>query len=133
MVTGIQKSSNFAPATEQERSPINRTGQAVRHGPDTVSPLVHRSFTARSPLVHRTFTARHRSFSVRPPFDLRSFSVRSPFILRSFSVLRSFYIRCTFVRSPFFLRSTTENKRKKTEKNGEQTNPKRRRSEFIAN
>ena len=62
-----------------------------------------------------------------------SFSVPPPFILRSISVLLSLYIRCTFVLHSFFLRSTTENKRKKTEKNGEQTNPKRRRSEFTAN
>ena len=62
-----------------------------------------------------------------------SFSVHSPFILRSISVLLSFDIRCTFVLHSFFLRSTTENKRKKTEKNGEQTNPKRRRSVFAAN
>ena len=62
-----------------------------------------------------------------------SFSVPPPFILRSISVLLSFYIRCTFVPHSFFLRSTTENKRKKTEKNGEQTTPKRRRSEFTAN
>ena len=62
-----------------------------------------------------------------------SFSVPPPFILRSISVLLSLYIRSTFVPHSFFLRSTTENKRKKTEKNGEQTNPKRRRSEFTAN
>ena len=62
-----------------------------------------------------------------------SFSVHSPFILRSISVLLSLYIRCTFVLHSFFLRSTTENKRKKTEKNGEQTNPKRRRIELAAN
>ena len=53
---------------------------------------------------------------------LRSTSVHSPFDLRSTLALHS-----------FFLRSTTENKRKKTEKNGEQTNPKRRRSEEAAN
>ena len=133
MVTGIQKSSNFAPATEQERSPINRTGQAVRHGPDTVSPLVHRSFTARSPHVHRTFTARsphvhrtftarHRSFSVRSPFDLRSISVRSPFYSRSIFVLHSFVLRYFSVPQ-----------RKTTENNGKQTENKRLRSEEEAN
>ena len=117
MVTGIQKSSNFVPEIEQERSPINRTGQAVRHGPDTVSPHVHRTFTARSPLV----TARHRSLSVRSPFDLRSISVQSPFYSRSIFVLHSFVLRYFSVPQ-----------RKTTENNGKQTENKRLRSEEEA-
>ena len=97
MVTGIQKSSNFVPEIEQERSRISRTYKLFVTGPDTVSP-----------------------------FHLRSFSVRSPFYSRSISVLPSFFLRFFSV----FERKITENKRKT---NGEQTNPKRRRSVFAAN
>ena len=102
-----EKCSNFVPEIEQERSGISRTYKLFVTGPDTVSP-----FTLRS-------------FSVRSPFILRSFSVRSPFILRSISVLPSFFLRFFSV----FERKITENKRKT---NGEQTTPKRRRSDLAA-
>ena len=89
MVTGIQKSSNFVPEIEQERSGISRTYKLFVTGPDTVSP-----------------------------FHLRSFSVRSPFYSRSTFVVHLFYIRFFSVpqrKTNGKKRKKTESKRLRSE------------------
>ena len=68
MVTGIQKSSNFVPEIEQERSRISRTYKLFVTGPDTVSPFHLRSFSVRSPFYSRSTFVVHL-------FHIRFFSV----------------------------------------------------------